>query len=99
MPAIIILELQTDVIYTTFEKFIAPIHNLLIENNFRPISTDPSISAERTRRLSLNEMVFYNDETKIIPQNIRDLANKIKATRGRPRFIKKIRIAYNIVDL
>ena len=84
---------------TTFKEFISPIYELLIENNFKMLSTDPEAAAGTTRRITVEKIIYYNDDKQVKPQHLRDLANQIKATRGRPRFIKGIQISHQIMKV
>ena len=95
MPATIILELQKGT-YSPFAKFIAPITQILLENNYRLVSMDPAVQGERTRQVTVSEMVFYNRDRIVTGQQVKELAYEIKATRGRPRFIKSITISYQM---
>ena len=88
MPAIIILELVEGMLITPFQN------EMLINSDFRMISLDPEFSAWKTKRVNLKELVFYNDKRQVDNQKIRTLANQIKATRSRPRFIKSIHLSF-----
>ena len=99
MPALIILEIHQGMLFKPFEKFMAPIYELLIDNKFKEISMKPSQTATRSQRVDMDTMVFFNDAKHVSPQLVRDLGKLIKSTRSRSRFIKKITISYQLQDV
>ena len=99
MPALIILEIHEGMLFKPFEKFMAPIYELLIDNKFEEISVAPAIAAFKTNRIGMSVMVFYTDEKIVNLQKLKNLANKIKTARGRARYIKKISISYQLMNI